>query len=58
MLYYNNITKKYENINISDYKNDIHFYELLLKNKFNETFNHNSIKQSIIIKNKMSAFKK
>ena len=31
MLYYNNITKKYENINISDYKNDIHFYELLLK---------------------------
>ena len=58
MLYYNNITKKYENINMSDYKNDIHFYELLLKNKFNETFNNNSTKQSIIIKNKMSAFKK
>ena len=58
MLYYNNITKKYENINIRDYKNDIHFYELLLKNKFNETFNNNYTEQSVIIKKKMSAFKK
>ena len=58
MLYYNNITKKYENINICDYKNDIYFYELLLKNKFNETFNNNLNNQSDIIKKKMSMFKK